>query len=278
MSSSRNILTLNEKIKIINAFNNEKQSVRDLAKRFNISKTQAATIIKKRSDLMLKWQSGVNTKQKKDFLKGKVLELDRLCFEWFLKARNKNIPVSGPILKSKAIEIAEKLHYENFNASDGWLQRFRQRHSITFKCISGEAASVNQDDVREFVEKLPSILLEYSPENIYNADETGLFYKALPDKTLALKTEKCIGGKMAKDRLTILFCASMTGSKEPLLVIGKSKRPRAFKQLGKRSLPVTWFANKKAWMTNEIMTQWLIEFDRKIGKFIFYLCKYCYID
>lgn len=37
------------------------------------------------------------------------------------------------------------------------------------------------------MEKLPSMLLGYQPEDIYNADESGLFFRELPDKTLALK-------------------------------------------------------------------------------------------
>ena len=53
-----------------------------------------------------------------------------------------------------------------------------------------------------------------------NADETGLFYKLRPDRTLAFKGEKCSGGKKAKDRLTVLVGASMSGVKLPLLVIG----------------------------------------------------------
>lgn len=44
-------------------------------------------------------------------------------------------------------------------------------------------------------EKLPNILQAYSPDNIYNADETGIFYKMLPDKTMEFKDANCHGGK-----------------------------------------------------------------------------------
>jgi hypothetical protein len=40
---------------------------------------------------------------------------------------------------------------------------------------------------------------------MFNCDETGLFFRALPDKTLCLKNEICRGGKKAKDCLTALF-------------------------------------------------------------------------
>ena len=109
------------------------------------------------------------------------------------------------------------------------------------------------------------MLLGYQCEDVYNADESGLFFRALPDKTLALKSEKCSGGKLSKERLTVLFCASMTGQKEKLLVIGKSARPRALKNVSIKDLPVIWKSNKKAWMTREIMGEWLAELDRKMG-------------
>lgn len=42
---------------------------------------------------------------------------------------------------------------------------------------------------------LPAILSSYNLADIYNADEFGLFYQALPEKSLHLKSEKCVGGK-----------------------------------------------------------------------------------
>ena len=77
---------------------------------------------------------------------------------------------------------------------------------------------------------MPEILLEYEEENIFNADETGLFYRATPDGTLCFKNESLTGSKKAMDRITVLVCANMTGTeKKKLLVIGKSKNPRCFK-------------------------------------------------
>ena len=66
-------------------------------------------------------------------------------------------------------------------------------------------------------------------QKTYNTDETGLFFRALPAKALILKYEKCVGGKHSKETATLLHCASMSGDKEKLLVIGKSARPRAFR-------------------------------------------------
>lgn len=263
-SKTRRLLTLKEKMQIVEVFNSDKLTVRALAKRFQIGKTQAGEIIKKKEELTAKWHAGGNENQIRSFLKSEGLNIDKTCYEWFRKARNKSIPVSGPLIKAKAKEIAEHLGYKDFRASDGWLEKFRKRHNISFKAVSGEAASVNPNDVSEFLEKLPSLIKGYNLNDIYNADETGLYYRALPNKTLAFRSEKCTGGKLSKDRVTILHCVSMSGEKERLLVIGKAARPRAFKKLTVDSFPVTWKANKKAWMTGDIMTEWLTEFDRKM--------------
>ena len=72
---------------------------------------------------------------------------------------------------------------------------------------------------------LPTIISNYKLEDIFNADEFGLFYQALPNKTLHLKSEKCVDGKHSKTRLTGMAAANAVGEKLPMFVIGKSARP-----------------------------------------------------
>ena len=50
--------------------------------------------------------------------------------------------------------------------------------------------------------ELPTILKNYELENIFNADEFGLFYQQLPSRSLSKKGEKCSGGKRSKVRVT----------------------------------------------------------------------------
>ena len=60
---------------------------------------------------------------------------------------------------------------------------------------------------------------ESKKEQIFNADEPGLSHKCLPDRTHVFKNETCFGGKMSKERLSVLVAARMAGEKLPLLVI-----------------------------------------------------------
>jgi hypothetical protein len=101
---------------------------------------------------------------------------------------------------------------------------------------------------------------------IYNADETGLFLQALPTKSLTVKGEKCTGGKMSKQRLTVLLCGNMAGEMEKPLGIGKAAKPRCFKNLKINNLSVIWRNDKKAWMTAATMEEWLNMFNAKLKK------------
>lgn len=267
MSLKRKRLSLKEKFEII--AENEKFgiSARKIAEKFGVGRTQVNDILKSKIELKkLYEEGGVNANQKRKFPKTDGLAIDQIVYEWFCKARNKNVPISGPLIKEKALEVSENLKICDFKASNGWLDRFCKRHDINFKTISGESADVDEVSVQDWFTKLKLIIKDYDVKDIFNADETGLYYLAMPNKTFALKSDKCAGRKSAKQRVTILFCSSMNGEKETPLVIGKSKNPRCFKGAHIDKLPLEWVSNKKAWMTTEIMMSWLKNFDRKMKK------------
>ena len=77
-------------------------------------------------------------------------------------------------------------------------------------------------------EKIEDIVAGYEPRNVYNSDETGLFFRMLPSKTLTVRGDKCTGGKLSEERLTLFICANMTGEIVKPIVTGKSACPRPF--------------------------------------------------
>nr|XP_042904211.1 tigger transposable element-derived protein 4-like [Parasteatoda tepidariorum] len=183
---------------------------------------------------------------------------------WFKQARSANIPVNGTLLRGKALEIAEKLNVD-FTPSNGWIDRMKKRAGLVYKTIKGDCNSVDLQEAEEWKAKLPEIISGYQPKNIFNMDECGLFFNLLPDKTFAFKGEPCHGGKNSKERLTILVGASMNGiEKLPILVIGKSKKPRCFRNV--KSLPCDYDSNQKSWMTIKIFETYLKKLDSKMRK------------
>ncbi|XP_033124697.1 tigger transposable element-derived protein 4-like [Anneissia japonica] len=166
------------------------------------------------------------------------------------------------MLLTKANYFANELGHEA-DVKMSWISRFKVRYCIGKIQKAGETAGVNMQSVNEWTEgKLKDILNRYEASDIYNADETGLFWQMLPEKSLGFIGKEYHGGKQAKTRITVLVAANMDGSdKLPLFVIGKSKNPRAYKNVKK--LPVKYTNNKKAWMTGVLFESWLNKLNSK---------------
>ena len=179
--------------------------------------------------------------------------------------REKGAPVNGPLLEEKAESLAKSLGVPGFEAYNGWLYRWKEHHDLSYKKMHGESSDADLKSAEKWLsDVLPNLIQGWSPEDIYNCDETGLFYQALPDGTYALKGEKVAGGKKCKQRLTVLLCCNSEGSHMlPPLVIATSKNPppppRCFKNV--QQLPVLYEANATAWMTSELFCKWLVELD-----------------
>ena len=91
---------------------------------------------------------------------------------------------------------------------------------------------------------LPTLLSNYDLEDIYNADEFGIFYQCLPNETYELKSEKCYGGKLSKIHITGMAAANAMGDKLPMFVIGKAKNPRWFENV--KFLPCPYRNQRKS--------------------------------
>ena len=110
----------------------------------------------------------------------------------------------------------------------------------------------------------PNILSKYDLNQIYNADEFGLFYCAQPNNSINLKNENCVGGKHSKLRLTGLTAADAVGEKLPLFVIGKPNKPHCFKHI--KHLPCRYRSQKKSWMDSILFEEWVLEVNRRFTK------------
>lgn len=260
-------LTLEDKINLIKDSESfPKPSQKSLSEKFGVGKTTVSDILKRKSEYLANYENNDNLKKFRFGNKSKHDNLNDLMWDWFRQARDKAIPISGPILQSKALEFASQLDISDFKASNGWLEKFKSRHAIKAFTVSGESAGVNLETVDEYRSRIPEICADFEPCNIFNCDETGLYYRALPDKTLSAKGQSAKGVKNSKERLTIMFACSATGEKLKPLVIGKASKPRCFKNIKINKLPVTWRHNKKAWMNSKIFSEWLSDIDKQMRK------------
>ncbi|UYV75119.1 hypothetical protein LAZ67_12002543 [Cordylochernes scorpioides] len=156
-----------------------------------------------------------------------------------------------------------------FPGADGKVrvvERFKGRFHISQRRRCGEGTSISPAIIEEHLTNLNSILANsgYDPANIYNADETGLFFQLIPDRTLAHKDENCRGVKRMKQRITVLLCCNSTGTeKRRLLIIGKSANLRCFRNFSPYFY-CTYTSNSKAWITSSIFQEWLLQFNKQL--------------
>ncbi|GFV12183.1 protein E(sev)2B [Trichonephila clavipes] len=159
--------------------------------------------------------------------------------------RNKfkeRIPVSGYVIQEKALQFCKSMKQsepstsqagKEFSASKEWLTGFLKRNALHNIKITRESARTDEGAAKVFPEELAKIIEDgdYSADQVFNADETGLYWKKLPNRTYIAKDEKTASGhKASKDRVTLLLCSNAPGDRmlKPLL-INKSRRPCALK-------------------------------------------------
>ena len=218
-----------------------------------------------KKEIISAYEGGLYKDKTKRMKQPSYPDVKKALAEWLKKVRSINVAVNGPLLAEKARHFAEQLSYENFKASNGFLNRFKERQGITGQNVCGQEKSVGSSVVDIWAERLPDICRSYRPRDQFNADETGLLWKATPTQTLHFKGQKCSGVKTSKERVTVLVACNQNGTdKLPLLVIGKYAKPRCFRGSNMDLIPVTYKSQKKAWIDSVLFEEWLRKIDRKM--------------
>ncbi|CAB4396105.1 unnamed protein product [Rhizophagus irregularis] len=121
-------------------------------------------------------------------------ELDKAMQLWTCQAVTAGIPLNDMILQEKGIEFAGSLGVEDkIKCGNGWVHKFKKRNGLRKINFSGEANSAPLITLSDERLKLQEILANYNREDIYNVDETGLFFRMELSKTLS--TGKVSGRK-----------------------------------------------------------------------------------
>ena len=104
-------------------------------------------------------------------------DLDEALLKWMKVQHNADFLASGPVLKMQTEKLAEQFGYSEFVCSNGWIDCFKVTHGISFGKRCSDAKSANMADIATWVsEKWPGIRERYAIDDIYNTDETGMFY------------------------------------------------------------------------------------------------------
>ena len=100
--------------------------------------------------------------------------------------------------------------------SESWAGKFARDSGWRSQALHGEAEEVDTEGLEPEIQKLHDIIAEYDLDNVYNIDETGLFFKLLPNRSYieVEKARAARGSKLmkAKDRVTLYVATNATGT------------------------------------------------------------------
>ncbi|RDW84504.1 hypothetical protein BP6252_02094 [Coleophoma cylindrospora] len=194
-------------------------------------------------------------------------ELEAILWQWQLQLERQGGATTGDILREQAkkiwLQLPQATGQECPEFSSRWLEKFKKRHNIKERVRHGEVGSI-PDQAEVEMKGLQTVAGEYNEEDIYNMDETGLYWRMLVSRGLLSQSRPSL--KKDKARISLALCTNATGTDRlPVWIIGKAKTPRALKNVCISSMGGRWRWNKKAWMNSVIMSEWLQAFYSHVG-------------
>nr|XP_032835765.1 tigger transposable element-derived protein 1-like isoform X1 [Petromyzon marinus]XP_032835766.1 tigger transposable element-derived protein 1-like isoform X1 [Petromyzon marinus] len=258
--------------------------VADIARFFNKSTSTICTVLKKKEVIRrLDAAKGVTRVSKQ---RPPVLEdVEKLLLVWINEKQLAGDTVTDNFIceKAKALyaDLVSKLpgtsteNEEGFKASRGWFDNFKRRSGTHSVVRHGEAASSDAKAAEAFADEFQKLMVSecYLPQQVFNCDETGLFWKKMPKGTYITAEENAMPGHTPmKNHLTLLLCANASGDfkVKPLLVY-HSENPQAFEKckVQKSQLNLMWTSNSKAWVTRILFVEWINEvFGPAVKKYL----------
>ncbi|XP_016070266.1 PREDICTED: tigger transposable element-derived protein 1-like [Miniopterus natalensis] len=256
--------------------------VSDLAMEYGMAKSTISTILKHKEAIKsADVAKGVKvlTKQRPQAIE----EVEKLLLVWI----NEKQLAGDSISEAMICEKAKRLHADllkdtpgtsaqsgSFKASRGWFDKFKKRSGIHSVVRHGEAASSNKVAADNFVTEFQEYIEAegFVPQQVFNCDETGLFWRKMPKRTYITQEKKSLSGhEPMKDRLALLLCGNASGDfkLKPLLVY-RSENLQVFKKnVVKNKLNVMCRANSKAWVTRQFFIEWIHEvFAPSVKKYL----------
>ncbi|XP_041128876.1 uncharacterized protein LOC121328321 [Polyodon spathula] len=159
---TRTAISLAQKVEILEKLGDPIVKRKDIAIEYGLSVSTISKLLKNRDDIMHEWHRGANQDRKRKRL-GKVQSVDEALLRWFAIAKEKETVITGPILMAKAKSLAETLGVE-FNPSQGWLQRWKDRNNIVIKRVHAEKSQTDGNMSDWPPTLLPTILSRFTPE------------------------------------------------------------------------------------------------------------------
>lgn len=132
--------------------------------------------------------------------------MEEALSNWVLQCQHKKVAITYAVIIEKANRLATLLNLGATEFSNGSMQKFLSRNHLHSVKMNGESGSVNMQAVTTNIEEIQHKVASFQPADVYNMDESGLFYEYAPDRTIA--QYRLEGLKKSKKRFTIAFTAN----------------------------------------------------------------------
>lgn len=209
-------------------------------------------------------------KQKgKTLREGRHEELGKVLFMWCCSMREAGAPLTDALLLQAARDLASCSPCEadkGWKANNGWLTRWKEQYQISSRTVQGERRSADLRAAASGVPALNLLMIGFEDKHRYNMDETALYWRALPLRTLNDVSEEAEGFRRSKERVTLAVWSRADGGYFDFWLIGKSQRPRAFRRARENYELATrnYMSTKKAWMTGEKMVEMCVDMEARL--------------
>ncbi|GFR24627.1 major centromere autoantigen B [Trichonephila clavata] len=143
IATKRKVLSLKEKGEIINEADRCPSLPKvKLAEKFNLATSTLATILGNREAILRTIaKCGSASSKRKNSRASPYQALEEKLLDWLIDRREINLPVNNIIIREQARLIAVELGIDQFTASSGWIDRFKNRHGLGNKAVFDESVA-----------------------------------------------------------------------------------------------------------------------------------------
>ncbi|RHY84746.1 hypothetical protein DYB35_009825, partial [Aphanomyces astaci] len=215
-------------------FGNTAPSNRRVAKQYGVSESVIRALRLKEAKIIERTNGKAKAQldRTRRYATSAFPKLETQLHAWLINMRRQKLSIPPNVVRHEAKSIANSFDPPlQFEASLGCLENYRRRSSVGITILHGEGGEVDKEDPELLagLAVLSNIVATYPEHCVYNMDETELFYRTLPRKTLLAPDESPVsarGRKVPKDHVSLILCANSDGThKIPITLVGKANEP-----------------------------------------------------
>ncbi|XP_049883742.1 tigger transposable element-derived protein 3-like isoform X2 [Pectinophora gossypiella] len=193
--------------------------------------------------------------------------LEPHVLEWYNTQKEKGIHLTGRMFQTVAEAMARDQGFVHFNAGNKWLEQFKKKHNIYLNKTRRDYSNMNQESVwktKFFQEQWSGVRTQYTDDEIYTADEVGVYYNTSKSRVRKLGGKKFLHGDPC-DRLSILLCSNMSGTDKRKLLVCGTEDPLKHSCRHAVTLPVEYKRHNECHFTTGMFEDYVTKWNAELA-------------